>query len=282
MSICSDRMTHRRVWSAIRTLPFLLVLVASVAVTDLAAQRPESTTLPPPAGLTGAVEDSLWQVWEHDQPFWRECGDFPSAHGNPNEQCAIPVGEILPYLHPRQFAWMQFAGLSDEYLSPKHACAMASLPTVFGDPYLTTMTMNDDKVVIHYEQSNRYREIWMDGRKHAPPTQLYYMGHSIGWWEGEALVVDTTNFTFDPDGLDDHVHLASSHLKHIVERYERTGPDSMLLTVTIEDPLFLTQPVTYTHKYKKAERDSLRFWNCNLENAQAEMQIMVPDKYDDQ
>ena len=77
MSICSDRMTHRRVWSAIRTLPFLLVLVASVAVTDLRAQRPESTTLPPPAGLTGAVEDSLWQVWEHDQPFLERMWGFP-------------------------------------------------------------------------------------------------------------------------------------------------------------------------------------------------------------
>jgi hypothetical protein len=98
------------------------------------------------------------------------------------------------------------------------------------------------------------RDVWMDGRTHPPPTEAFYQGHSVGWYEDGDLVVETANFTFDPDGLDDHAHLPSSQMKKVTERYKKLSADMISMTVTHEDSLFLKSPFTWTMELKKAPR----------------------------
>jgi hypothetical protein len=74
--------------------------------------------------------------------------------------------------------------------------------------------------------------------KHLPPTIRRWIGDSIGWWEGDTLVVDTTNFT-------EKTHYrGSSTALHVVERFTRTGRDSMQYRAVVEDPE--TWPVPWT------------------------------------
>src|SRR6185369_17448180 len=87
-----------------------------------------------------------------------------------------------------------------------------------------------------------HRDIWMDGRGHPDASLLFQHGHSIGKWDGDDLVVESTNYTFDPDGTDEHLHMASSVRKRVTERYHLIDENTLRLTITLEDPTFLSRP----------------------------------------
>jgi hypothetical protein len=97
-------------------------------------------------------------------------------------------------------------------------------------------------VILLYEYDHTVRRIYVDGRQHSPDVTPSYMGHSVGRWEGGALVVDTTGFN-DKSWLDRDGHPHSDEL-HVVERFKRTGADSMQVDITMEDPKALAKPWT--------------------------------------
>jgi hypothetical protein len=86
-----------------------------------------------------------------------------------------------------------------------------------------------DSVLIFTEVVHDARIIRIDGR-HAPPTIQKWLGDSIGWWDGDTLVVDTTNFS-------PKTHFrGSSERLHVVERFTRTNANTIRYRVTAEDP----------------------------------------------
>ena len=98
-----------------------------------------------------------------------------------------------------------------------------------------------NRIFMHYEWDHWPRDIWMDGRAH-PANQLpTWMGHSIGKWDGDTLVVDTVGFN-DLTWLDTAGHPHSQSL-HMVERYRRVNSDTMEIQVTFEDPEIYTKPL---------------------------------------
>ena len=103
-----------------------------------------------------------------------------------------------------------------------------------------------DMLVILYEQMSHYRMIYTDGRPHAADAQDYpsWMGHSIGRWEGNALVVDT--IAIDERSWLDSGGLEHSEKMHLVERYEITDANTLKVTITVEDPVFFVKPFTYS------------------------------------
>jgi hypothetical protein len=88
--------------------------------------------------------------------------------------------------------------------------------------------------------SSYYRIIYTDGRPHPKDIDTSYMGNSIGHWDGDTLVVDTT-------ALDDRTWLESpgaslhSDQEHVVEKWTRKG-NSVTVDVTVEDPVMFTKP----------------------------------------
>jgi hypothetical protein len=72
--------------------------------------------------------------------------------------------------------------------------------------------------------------------KHLPNSYRFWMGDSVGHWEGDTLVVDTTNFN------DKTRFFGSSEDLHVVERFTRTGPKTLLYQFTIDDPTTWTKP----------------------------------------
>ena len=101
-----------------------------------------------------------------------------------------------------------------------------------------------------------YRVIYLDGRGHPNDIVDYpeWMGHSIGRWEGDTLVVDTM-------GMRDETWLDTAGFEHsaklrITERFRKTGPDTIRLTVTIDDPVFYTKSFTYGRDVKRMPKDA--------------------------
>jgi hypothetical protein len=100
-----------------------------------------------------------------------------------------------------------------------------------------------------------YRMIYTDGRGHPEDILDYpeWMGHSIGRWEGQTLVVDTIGMR--QETWLDTAGFEHSDKLHITERFQKTGPDTIRLTVTIEDPVFYTKPFTYGRDVRRMAKD---------------------------
>jgi hypothetical protein len=110
------------------------------------------------------------------------------------------------------------------------------LPQVYNGHYEIIQT--SDHVVILAEMIHDARIIPIDGRPHLPQTIRQLLGDSIGRWEGDTLVVETTNFTNKTN------YRGAGENLRLVERFTRTAPDILTYRVTIEDPTTFTRPWT--------------------------------------
>ena len=95
-------------------------------------------------------------------------------------------------------------------------------------------------IAMLFESYNHYRQILMDGRPLPKTTQPSYMGSSVGKWEGDTLVVDTTGLN-DQGWLDMDGH-PQSETTHNTERFHRRDFGHIDLQLTIEDPSAYTKP----------------------------------------
>jgi hypothetical protein len=117
--------------------------------------------------------------------------------------------------------------------------------------------------VILFEPFIDYRQIFTDGRKHPVDPQPTWMGYSVGKWEGDTLVVDTTGFN-DRTWLDDGGHPHSDAL-HVTERFRRIDFGHMELGITIDDPKMYTKPWSATVPYNLLPDTELIEYVCENE-----------------
>jgi hypothetical protein len=104
----------------------------------------------------------------------------------------------------------------------------------------------EELAVIRHEMMHDVRTIYLDGRPHPPPSIQWLAGHSVGRFEGETLVVDTTNFTpltnFRGSPQNTRQDIFASERMHVVERFTRTGEDSIHYSFTVDDPDTWVEP----------------------------------------
>jgi hypothetical protein len=103
-------------------------------------------------------------------------------------------------------------------------------------------------IAILMEQIHETRLIPLDGRPHVPQSVRQWMGDSRGHWEGDTLVVDTTNISERVSALqpwaDFNSHSGSGERLHIVERFRRVDTNAIEYTITVDDPQMYTRPWT--------------------------------------
>ena len=104
------------------------------------------------------------------------------------------------------------------------------------------------QVIMIFEYDHYVRQIYLDRRDHPKDLSPTWMGDSIGRWEGNTLVVDTTGFNGN-SWLDQVGHPHSDAL-HLVERIRRVDHDTLQIDVTIDDPKVYTKPWTGQVVYK--------------------------------
>jgi hypothetical protein len=97
-------------------------------------------------------------------------------------------------------------------------------------------------VVIRYEMIHEVRVIPLDGRPHVSPAIRSYMGDPRGHWEGNTLVVKTTNFNGKTGAQANGNLLMTSDALELIERFTRTGPETIQYEVTVTDPKTWTRP----------------------------------------
>jgi hypothetical protein len=94
-------------------------------------------------------------------------------------------------------------------------------------------------VIIQVEMIHDVRIIPLDGRPHLPPSVRSWLGDSRGHWEGDTLVVDTTNFRADATYRN-----TVPETLHVTERLKRVNADTILYEFTVDDPSTFTRPWT--------------------------------------
>jgi hypothetical protein len=195
----------------------------------------------------------------------------------------VPASDVCPKIttdRPFRARAKALRDAFDEIAAPKYYCAQAGLPQLLVDPYDFKMEQKADRVVLTYEQQDVVRTIWLEGHGHARPTvyDFYTHGYSIGRYEGNALVIETTKFTFDPSGLNEQ-NMPSSTQKRVVERYWREG-DRLRVDVTTEDPIFLLEPIRFSYEWERTDKPLTLPYACDPELARPPLD-QIPSKYED-
>jgi hypothetical protein len=117
---------------------------------------------------------------------------------------------------------------------------LAALPTLYGNGL--RIVQEPGFIAISYEMIHETRIIPLDGRPHVAKSVRLYMGDPRGRWDGNTLVVDTTNFS-DRTVVGQN---QTSELLHVVERLTRISGDTIQYEATIDDPKTWVRPWTVT------------------------------------
>jgi hypothetical protein len=103
-------------------------------------------------------------------------------------------------------------------------------------------------VVLFMETGHEARIIPLDGRPHLPSGTPQWSGDSRGRWDGETLVVDTTNFSAKSNFMGAGAGL------HLIERFTRVSPDTITYRMTLDDPATWTRPWTAEMPLKRTDQ----------------------------
>jgi len=162
-------------------------------------------------------------------------------------------GRILPWKPAADAARRAFLLKTNpaqglKYIEMDARCAMPGL--FFGNgPFQFLQT--DKQVTILSEYQHFTRTINLDGRPHLSKNIKFFLGDSVGHWEGNTLVVDTTNFNGVTAYSREIPYLTDA--LHTIERFTLVDSDRIDYEVTIDDPNQFTRPWKVTGQYTRAE-----------------------------
>ena len=127
----------------------------------------------------------------------------------------------------------------------------ASLPTLYNNNIM--IVQSPDSVVIVHEMIHEARVIPLDGRPRLNQKIGQWIGSSRGWWEGDTLVVETTNFSGQQN------YRGSTTGLHLTERYTRTGKNGLEMRLTVSDPTTWEKPWTVLLPMRPTEGELIEY-----------------------
>jgi hypothetical protein len=261
---------------AVATAAAAVSAVISVSVTWTAGQvsRAARTADGKPNfnGIWQALNEANWDLQAHEarpgavtQP-----GVFPydyarvpaapvlalgSAGGVPGSLGVVEGDGQIPY-KPEALAMKKENGEHWIDRDPELKCYLPGIPRAMYMPYRFQIIQSTNKIHMGFEFTATARTIHLD-KVEGPPDDTY-MGHSIGHWEGDTLIVDVTNFN-DKTWFDRAGNFHSDALK-VVERFTPMTADAIQYEVTIEDPKVFTRPWKIAMPlYRRLERNAQLF-----------------------
>jgi hypothetical protein len=168
-----------------------------------------------PDGVPIATFGNAGQGFEGDLPFQPEASELmkkrraDNSKDNPDAHC-LPMGFMQFHNHPEPRKMIQTAGL----------------------------------LLIVYEANEGLRQIFLDGRKlpNKDDVEPWFYGYSVGHWDGDTLVVETTGFN-DGQWLDVRGSPMTDAAK-VTERFRRPNYGTLEITITVDDPKAYTKPWT--------------------------------------
>ena len=238
--------------------------VISLAVTSTASQSQDQAPRPAQTpdgrpnfnGVWQANNEAHWDLEAHEaRPgMVMQQGAYPfeyarvpaapvlalgAAAGVPGSLGVVQGDGRIPY-RPEALQVKQENGENWIDRDPELKCYLPGIPRAMYMPYPFQIVQGTDKIHMTFGFSNAARVIHLDDVD--LPPDYTYMGHSVGRWEGDTLVVDVTEFNgknwFDRAG---NFH---GEALQLTERFSPISPDAIWYEVTITDPGTFTEPWT--------------------------------------
>jgi len=130
-------------------------------------------------------------------------------------------------------------------------------------PFIAKIVQTRSLIIVLFEDNPGFRQVFLDGRAHPANWNPTWMGHSVGRWEGDALVVDTVGFndrgTLGGIGGGPIPH---TEMLRMTERYRRVSYGHMDVAVTFEDPGTFVKPYHVNLQFDLAPQEELLEYVC--------------------
>jgi len=194
---------------------------------------------------------------------------------NGGAQTMVPAQMALPY---QDWARGVAADREKNQLEPHTRCKPSGAARQFLTPYgVEFVDLPEAKRVYIFDIGgpHTYRIIYMDGRSHPDHPSPSNYGHSIGWWDGDALVVDTVGY--NEDFWMDRRGLPHTEQLHTVERFLRTNKNTIEYHMTVDDPGAYLAPFEGMFTLRYSENQELFEYVCQQANYASE--LMVGDQH---
>lgn len=141
-----------------------------------------------------------------------------------------------------------------EHIDTQHRCLLSGVPRMYTIVPSYKIVQTPGLIMFIWSEYHAYRVIPLDGRPHVASNVKLWMGDGRGRWEGNTLVVDTTNIvgarlTFTGDFFSDNAH--------IVERFTFPSADRMIYEATVTDPTVFTRPWTMRAEQKRMPNEEV-------------------------
>jgi len=201
--------------------PVLLVFAACLAFT---------LTALPPSGWARAPQGA-----DRDS-----AGQHPDLSGVWFMQGKVDPSLIAPEDAPLTPWGKEQFKMNRQKVNPVAICLPPGVPRTWQEPAPFEIDLLKNRILIVYEYEHLIRQIHMDRREHPKDAVPTWMGDSIGWWEGDTLVIDTTGF--NEFTWVDIWGLPHSDGLHVVERIRRVAPTVLQVDITVADPKAYTKP----------------------------------------
>lgn len=140
------------------------------------------------------------------------------------------------------------------YDDPTAHCFLGGVPRSLYVPSPFQIIQTANHVIFLHERMS-WRTVALDGRTHLPDVMRLWMGDSVGHWEADTLVVETTNFN-GKTWLNEVGEIVS-HAEHVVERFTPVDSDTINYRATIDDPIVYTRPWTIAMPLQRQQGELL-------------------------
>ena len=215
-----------------------IAMIAALAISTVCcaqSAKPPAKSNPPAANTPVPDLAGVWRP--HAPPSARSYAGYAFIKDEPpmTPWAVAKYHEAKPTFGPDAVA-------VEDSNSPDYNCLPPGVPYIYFRPHPFEFVQGAGRALMYFEYDHFVREIFMDGRPHPADLDPTWMGHSIGHYEGDTLVVDTVGFN-DKTWLDRIGHPHSDQL-HLVERFRRVDHDTLRDDLTIDDPKAYTKTWT--------------------------------------
>ena len=242
-----------------------LVLILLIGVDPAAAQRrARNANLPPPgpAPRDEAGRALLWGATPEEKGVWTPMFGITDPI-NPADQTPFQPWAKAIY-EARQI----------HELEPHTRCKASGTARQFQTPYgveFLEVPALKRAYIFDIGGPHTFRTIYMDGRSHPADLEPSYYGHSIGWWEGDTLVVDSTGF--NESFWMDRRGMPHTNQLHTVERFTRKDSETIAYEITVHDPGAYTADWTGAFDLQFERGVELFEYSCQQANYAVELMV---------
>lgn len=238
---------------ATSTLVLLTLTTAALGAAQQGGQRAAAPPAPAPRNADGRV--LLGGATPDDKGLWVPVFGISDP--------IAPAAEV-PF---QPWARAVFDDRQINELEPHTRCKPSGTARQFLTPYgVEFVELQELQRIFIFDVGgpHTYRTIYMDGRGHPPEITPSFYGHSIGWWQGDTLVVDTTGFN---EGFWlDRRGLPHTTAMHTIERFTRTNAAAIQYEITVSDLGAYTAPWTGRFNLRRDGGTELFEYVCQQAN----------------